>query len=138
MSILKEFKDFALKGNLVDLAVGFVMGAAFTKVTSSFIQGMVMPLVGMIQGKDLTDWKFVLKQAELDESGKEIAAEVALTYGTFLTVTIEFIMVALVMFLVIKAMNSAKKKKEETPVAPATPTKEELLLTEIRDLLKNK
>jgi len=130
--MLKEFKEFAMKGNLIDLAVGFVMGAAFTKVTNAFIAGMVMPLVGLIQGKNLSDWKFVLKEAVV-ENGKEKAAEVAIKYGDFLSITIEFVIVAFVMFLVVKAVNKLKKKEEE---APTPPTNQEVLLTEIRDLLK--
>ncbi|MDZ4751531.1 MAG: large-conductance mechanosensitive channel protein MscL [Flavobacteriales bacterium] len=126
--MLKEFKEFAMKGNLIDLAVGFVMGAAFTKLTSSFIEGMVMPLVGLIQGKDLTEWKYVMKAAEGE------SAEVSLKYGTFLTVTIEFIIVAFVMFMVVKAIN--KMKKAQPAPAPAGPTTDQVLLTEIRDLLK--
>jgi large conductance mechanosensitive channel len=130
--MLKEFKDFAMKGNLIDLAVGFVMGAAFTKVTNAFIAGMVMPLVGLIQGKDLKDWKLVLKDAVM-ENGKEKTAEVSIKYGDFISLTIEFLIVAFAMFLVVKAVNKLKKKKEEEPT-PAT--KSEELLTEIRDLLK--
>lgn len=138
MGFLKEFKDFAMRGNLVDLAVGFVMGAAFGKVTNAFINGVVMPFVGLIQGKDLSDWKLVLKAAETGADGKEIA-EVAVQYGTFISVTIEFVIVAFVMFLVIKGMNAAKKKEAEAPVpppAPPAPSNEEKLLAEIRDLLK--
>jgi large conductance mechanosensitive channel len=130
--MLKEFKDFAMKGNLIDLAVGFVMGAAFTKVTNAFIGGMVMPLVGLIQGKDLKDWKLVLKDAVM-ENGKEKTAEVSIKYGDFISLTMEFLIVAFVMFLVVKAVNKLKKKKEEEPTPP---TKSEELLTEIRDLLK--
>ncbi|MCS6794773.1 MAG: large-conductance mechanosensitive channel protein MscL [Raineya sp.] len=132
--MLKEFKEFAIKGNLIDLAVGFVMGAAFTKVTTAFIQGMIMPLVGMLQGKDLKDWKIVLKEAVV-ENGKEVSAEVAVKYGEFITVTIDFFIVAFVMFLVVKAMNTLKRKKAEEPTPP---TSQEVLLTEIRDLLKQK
>jgi len=130
--MLKEFKEFAMKGNLIDLAVGFVMGAAFTKLTNAFIQGMVMPLVGLIQGKNLSDWKIVLKSA-LIENGKEKTAEVAIKYGDFISTVIEFFIIALVMFLVVKAINKLKKQKEE---APAPPPAQEVLLTEIRDLLK--
>ncbi len=128
--MLKEFRDFAMQGNLVDIAVGFVMGAAFAKVTGSFINGIVMPVVGLIQGKDLSDWKLVLKEAADGNS------EVAISYGTFISVTIEFIIIAFVMFMVIKGMNSMKKKEAAAPAAPPAPTKEEVLLTEIRDLLK--
>ncbi len=130
MSMLKEFRDFAMKGNLVDIAVGFVMGAAFAKVTGSFINGIVMPVVGLIQGKDLSDWKFILKPSEGEN------AEVAISYGSFISVTIEFIIIAFVMFMVIKGMNSMKKKEAAAPPAPPAPTKEEQLLAEIRDLLK--
>lgn len=136
MSFVKEFKEFAMKGNLVDLAVGFVMGAAFTKITSAFINGMVMPLVGMIQGKDFNDWKWVLKPAQMGADGKEAAAEVAVKYGTFITVTIEFIIVALVMFMLIKAINRMKKREEAAPAAIAAISLQEKLLTEIRDSLK--
>lgn len=138
MGFVKEFKEFAMKGNLIDLAVGFVMGAAFTKVTTAFINGMVMPLVGMIQGKDFNEWKVVLKPAEVGADGKEAVAEVAIKYGTFITVAIEFIIVAFVMFLLIKAINRLKKKEAEAPAAPAEPSNEEKLLMEIRDALKNK
>lgn len=135
MSFIKEFKDFAMKGNLIDMAVAFVMGAAFTKVTSSFISGMVMPLVGMIQGKDMTAWVFELKAASVDAAGKTVDA-VNIKYGDFLTVTLEFIIVAFFMFLIIKGMNTMKKNEIAAPVAPPAPTKEEVLLSEIRDLLK--
>lgn len=138
MGFIKEFKEFAMKGNLVDLAVGFVMGAAFKEVTNSFIQGMVMPAVSLIQGKNMEQWKMVLKKAEMDAEGKEIAAEVVIKYGDFIGVTFEFIIVAFFMFLVIKAINKMKRKKEEAPSAAPEPTKEEVLLTEIRDLLKSK
>lgn len=138
MGFVKEFKEFAMKGNLIDLAVGFVMGAAFTKITTAFINGMIMPLVGMIQGKDFNEWKWVLKPAQIGADGKEIAAEVAVKYGTFITVTIEFVIVAFVMFMLIKAINRLKKKEAEAPAAPPEPTNEEKLLMEIRDALKNK
>ncbi len=133
--MLKEFKDFAMKGNLIDLAVAFVMGAAFTKVTSAFIDGMVMPIVGMIQGKDLKDWKIQLKPATMVD-GKETVAEVAIKYGTFITVTIEFLIVAFVMFLIIKTIN--KMKAAEPAPAPTEPTTQEKLLMEIKELLKSK
>ncbi|MFY7963291.1 MAG: large-conductance mechanosensitive channel protein MscL [Chitinophagaceae bacterium] len=136
MGMMKEFKEFAIKGNLVDMAVAFVMGAAFVKVTSAFIDGMVMPLVGMIQGKDLSDWKIVLKSAEIGADGKQTVAEVAIKYGSFLTATIEFLIVAFVMFMVIKAINKMKKKQEEAPAAAPAPTATETLLAEIRDALK--
>lgn len=136
MGFVKEFKEFAMKGNLVDIAVGFVMGAAFAKVTSAFINGIVMPFIGLIQGKDLSAWKFVLKAAQLGPDGKEISPEVAVTYGSFISTVIEFIVIALVMFLVIKAINRMKKKHEEAPAAPPAPSSTDQLLMEIRDSLK--
>ncbi len=137
MGMLKEFKEFAMKGNLVDMAVAFVMGAAFGKIVSAFINGMVMPIVGVLTaGIDFKDLKFVISEAEIDAAGKVIKPEAALMYGDFITVFIDFVIVAFVMFLVVKAMIKAKKKQEELPVAPPAPTKDQELLSEIRDLLK--
>jgi large conductance mechanosensitive channel len=133
MGMLKEFKEFAVKGNLVDIAVAFVMGAAFGKVITSFTGGLVAPLVGMITGKDLSQNKFIIKEEVKDAAGKIIQPEVALQWGAFLTNVIDFIIVAFVMFLIIKAINSLKK--QEAPAAPPTP-EEVLLLREIRDSLK--
>ena len=136
MGMLKEFKEFALKGNLVDMAIAFVMGGAFGKVVTAFIDGMVMPAIGMLTGGvDFNDMKIVLKEAGKDAAGKDVA-EVAVKYGSFITITIEFLIVAFVMFMVIKAMNAAKKKEAEAPVAPPAPTATETLLAEIRDSLK--
>jgi large conductance mechanosensitive channel len=131
MGMVKEFKEFALKGNLVDMAIAFVMGGAFGKVTSSFIDGMVMPLVSMLTGGvNFNDMKHVLKAAEGDN------AEVAVKYGSFITVAIEFLVIAFVMFLVIKAINKMKKKEAEAPAAPPEPSSTDKLLSEIRDALK--
>jgi len=136
--MLKEFKDFAMKGNLIDLAIAFVMGAAFSKLVSSFVNGIVMPFVGVLTaGVDFANLKIILKHAVIDESGKIVTPEAAITYGQFINVTIDFLIVSFVMFLIVKAVNKAKKKKEEAPTPPE-PTNEEKLLTEIRDLLKNK
>lgn len=136
MGMLKEFKEFALKGNLVDMAIAFVIGAAFTKVVNAFIDGMVMPAVGMLTGGvNFNDMKMVLKAAGKDATGADVP-EVAVKYGTFITVAIEFLIVAFVMFLVIKAMNKMKKKQEEAPAAPPEPSASEKLLAEIRDALK--
>ena len=134
MGMLKEFKDFAMKGNLVDIAVGFVMGAAFNKVVSSFTGGIVSPLVGLIFNSDLKDLKYVIKDGIADESGK-ISGEVAVMYGEFLTNVIDFVIVAFVMFMIVKGVNAMKKKEEPAPEAPKGPSQEELL-TQIRDLLK--
>jgi large conductance mechanosensitive channel len=124
MGFIKEFKDFAMKGSLVDIAVAFVMGGAFGKVISSFTEGIVSPLIGMIGGADLTKNVWILKEAVTDAAVK---------YGDFLTAIINFIIVAFVMFLVIKGINSMKKKQEE---APAAPSSTDALLMEIRDSLK--
>jgi large conductance mechanosensitive channel len=139
MGFIKEFKEFALKGNLVDLAVAVVIGGAFGKVVSSFIDGMVMPAIGMLTGGvDFNDMKKILKEGVAESKnadGSVIAAvpEVAIKYGTFITVAIEFLVVAFVVFMIIKAMNTMKKKQEE---APAGPSSTDALLMEIRDALK--
>lgn len=136
MSIIKEFKDFAMRGNLIDLAIGVVLGTAFGKVITAFVDGMVMPLVGqLVIGSDLSAHKWVLKEASKGADGKDVP-EVAVLFGDFLSTVLDFIVVAFAVFLVIKAMNKLIKKREEAPAAPPAPSKEELLLTEIRDLLK--
>lgn len=137
MGFVKEFKEFALKGNLVDMAIAFVMGAAFTKVTTVFVQKMFAPIIGLaLGGIDLTDKKIVLKDAIVESEGVAAVPEVAIMWGEFVTACIDFTLVAFVMFMVIKGMNSLKKKEEEAPAAPPAPSKEEVLLGEIRDLLK--
>lgn len=133
MGFVKEFKDFAMKGNLVDIAVAFVMGGAFGKVVTSFTEGMVAPLVGLLGGKDLSTNKLILKEEIKDAAGAITQPEVAIKWGAFLTAAIDFIIVAFVMFLIIKAINSMKKKQEE---APAGPSSTDALLMEIRDSLK--
>jgi large conductance mechanosensitive channel len=141
MGMLKEFKEFAIKGNLIDMAVGVVMGGAFGKVVSSFIDGMVMPAIGMLTGGvDFNDKVIKLKDAVaevIDAAGVVVtpaSPEVAIKYGAFISQIITFTVVAAVVFIVIKAIN--KMKKEEAAAAPPAPTAEEVLLTEIRDLLK--
>jgi large conductance mechanosensitive channel len=133
MGFIKEFKEFAMQGSLVDIAVAFVMGGAFGKVVSSFTDGIVSPLIGMIGGADLSKNMFELKAAILDGSGKVVTEAVNLKWGDFLTAIINFIIVAFVMFLVIKAINKMKKKQE---AAPAGPSSTDALLMEIRDSLK--
>ena len=140
--MLKEFKEFALKGNLIDMAVAFVMGAAFVKLSGSFIEDLVMPLVGKIAGGMNFSNMF------LGLSDKVVATDLVtakgqgpvIAYGNFITITINFVIVAFVMFMVVKAINQAKKLMEkEAAAAPAPePNAEEKLLTEIRDLLKQK
>lgn len=136
MGMLKEFKDFAMKGNLVDIAVAFVMGGAFGKVVTSFTEGMVSPLIGLIGGADLSKNMITLKDAVTDATGKVTAEAVYLKWGDFATAVINFIIVAFVMFLIIKGINSLKKKQEEAPAAPAAPAEDIVLLREIRDALK--
>ena len=133
MGMLKEFKEFAMKGNLVDIAVAFVMGAAFGKVVTAFTGGLIAPLIGMITGKDLSQNKWIIKDEVKDAAGKIIQPEVALQWGAFLTAVIDFVIVAFVMFLIIKAINGLKKKEPEAP--PPTP-EDVILLREIRDALK--
>jgi len=134
MGMLKEFKEFAMKGNLVDIAVAFVMGAAFSRVVTSFTGGIVAPLVGILTGKDLSQNKWVIKEEIKDATGTVTQPEVAVLWGAFLTAVIDFIIVAFVMFLVIKAINSLKKKEPLPP--PAATPEDILLLREIRDALK--
>jgi large conductance mechanosensitive channel len=136
MGMLKEFKDFAVKGNLVDIAVGFVMGAAFKQVVTSFTGGIVSPLIGLIFNTDLKDLKWIVKEGVADEAGK-VTGEVAVLYGDFLTNVIDFIIVAFVMFIIVKGINATKKKEEPAPEAPKGPSQEDLL-AEIRDLLAKK
>jgi large conductance mechanosensitive channel len=133
MGMMKEFKDFAMKGNLVDIAVAFVMGGAFGKVVTSFTEGIVSPLIGLIGGADLSKNMFKLKDAVTDATGKVTSEAVFLKWGDFVTAIINFIIVAFVMFLVIKAINSMKKKEE---AAPAATPEDIVLLREIRDALK--
>ncbi|MEO9511140.1 MAG: large-conductance mechanosensitive channel protein MscL [Flavobacteriaceae bacterium] len=132
--MLKEFKDFAMKGNLVDIAVGFVMGAAFNKVVASFTGGIVSPLIGLIFNADFKSLKYTIKEGTMNDAGEKVG-EVAVLYGEFLTNVIDFIIVAFVMFLIVKGVNNMKKKEEPAPEVPAGPSQEELL-SEIRDLLK--
>ncbi|MDD3686965.1 MAG: large-conductance mechanosensitive channel protein MscL [Bacteroidales bacterium] len=140
MSVIKEFKEFAMRGNVIDLAVGVVIGGAFGKIVASLVANIIMPPIGLlIGGVNFTDLKWEMKAKEIVD-GVEQAA-VTLNYGSFLQVTFDFIIVAFAIFLFVKGINTLNKKKAEAPVAPAAPpapSKEELLLTEIRDLLKKK
>ncbi len=129
--MMKEFKAFAMKGNVVDMAVGIVVGGAFGKIVSSFVANVVMPPIGLLMGGvNFTDLAVVLKAAEGE------AKAVTLNYGLFIQSVVDFVIVAFAIFMVVKGMNSMKKKEEEKPAAPAAPPAEEVLLTEIRDLLK--
>jgi large conductance mechanosensitive channel len=137
--MLQEFKKFALRGNVVDLAIGVIIGAAFGKIVESMVNDVIMPIVGRIfGGLDFTNYFIGLtsaaSQAPTYDAAKKAGA--TLGYGSFITVTVNFLVVAFVMFLVVKGMNSMLKKEQATPPPPAPPSKEELLLAEIRDLLK--
>jgi large conductance mechanosensitive channel len=135
MSMLQEFKAFAMRGNVMDMAVGIVIGGAFGKIVSSLVSDVIMPPIGMLTGGiDFSAMKWVLKPAD-DSDPKHKIAEVAINYGTFINTIITFIIVAFAIFIVIKLMNRMQKKQEE---APAAPPADVVLLTEIRDLLKNK
>ncbi len=142
-TFLQDFKAFAMKGNVIDMAVGVVIGGAFGKIVSSVVADVIMPPIGLlVGGVNFTDLKWVMKAAEMGADGKETAAAVTLNYGNFLQVTFDFIIIAFSIFLFIKLLTRlTAKKASETPVtppAPPAPTKEEILLTEIRDLLKEK
>jgi large conductance mechanosensitive channel len=135
MALLKEFKDFAMRGNVIDLAVGVIIGGAFGKIIASLVADVIMPPIGLlVGGVNFVDLKWVMKPAEVVNGVKKAA--VTMNYGNFLQVTFDFLIVAFCIFLFVKGMNSMSKKKEEVSPVPAEPTKEEQLLTEIRDLLK--
>ncbi len=131
MSLINEFKAFAVRGNVVDMAVGIVIGAAFGKIVSSFVDGVIMPPLGLlIGGVDFSDLAIVLKDAVGE------APAVVLRYGAFIQTVVDFVIIAFAIFMAIKAINHLKRKEAEAPSAPPAPSKEELLLSEIRDLLK--
>lgn len=133
MSMLKEFREFAVKGNVVDMAVGIIIGAAFGKIVSSFVGDVIMPPIGvLLGGVDFSDLAFTLKEA----AGG--APAVVISYGKFLQTVIDFTIIAFAVFMGIKAINSLKKQEEATPSAPAAPSPQEVLLAEIRDLLRNR
>lgn len=133
MKLISEFKSFAMRGNVVDMAVGIIIGAAFGKIVSSFVNDVIMPPVGLLVGGiDFSDLVFTLKAAT------ETAPAVILKYGVFINTVIDFIIIAWAIFMVIKAMNSLKKKEEEKLAPPSAPSEDVVLLTEIRDLLKKK
>lgn len=135
---LNEFKEFAMKGNVVDMAVGVVIGAAFGKIVTSLVNDIIMPVVGVLTGgTNFSEYKWVIKQG-VTEGTEIITPEVAVTWGTFVQTIVDFIIIAFCIFLAIKVMNKMRRKPEpepEAPAAPAPPTQEELL-TEIRDILR--
>ena len=138
---INEFKEFAVKGNVVDMAVGVIIGGAFGKIVTSLVNDVIMPCVGKLTGNvSFVDLKYTLTEAVM-ENGVEVTPAVVLNYGQFIQNVVDFVIVAFCIFLLVKGIMKLKKKKEEEPApapAPAEPTKEEVLLTEIRDLLKEK
>ena len=131
MKFLDEFRKFAVKGNMVDMAIGIIIGAAFGKIVASLVNDVLMPPIGLLLGGvNFTDLKVVMRAAT------ETVPAVTWNYGNFIQVLIDFLIIAFVVFMLVKAINAAKKKEEAAPVAPPAPTKDQVLLTEIRDLLK--
>lgn len=131
--MLNEFKKFAVKGNVLDLAVAVIIGGAFGKIVTSFVNDVIMPIVGILMGQNsVADLKYVITPAT------ETTAELAIRYGAFAQAIVDFIIVAFILFLAIKVVTSMKKKEEEAPAPPPEPSEDVVLLTEIRDLLKNK
>ena len=144
---LNEFKQFAMRGNVIDLAVGVVIGGAFGKITTSLVNDVFMPFISFLFGaRDMTALNMIVRPEVLNEAGEVTQAAIVIGFGTFIATIIDFILVALVVFLVVKAINAAKAKMEKAkeeevaaePPAPPAPSAEEVLLTEIRDLLKEK
>jgi large conductance mechanosensitive channel len=142
MSLAKEFKEFAMRGNVVDLAVGIIIGGAFGKIVSSIVADVIMPPIGLLLGGvKFTDLKIFLTDPVVDAAGVITKQAVSINYGNFIQSLVDFLIIAFAIFMMIKGMNSMKKKEIAAPVeapAPPEPTKEELLLAEIRDILKNK
>ncbi len=139
---LSEFKEFAMRGNVVDMAVGVIIGAAFGKIVSSLVDDIIMPLIGVATGgMNFTDYKWVIQSAVNDATGAVIKPEVTLNWGSWIQTVVDFLIVALCIFFMVKFINQLtrrRKAEEAAPAAPPAPTKEEQLLTEIRDLLKEK
>lgn len=135
---MQDFKAFAMRGNVIDMAVGVIIGAAFGKIVSSLVADIIMPPIGLlVGGVNFTDLSWTMKPAVILDGVQKTAA-VTLNYGNFLQATFDFIIIAFAIFIFIKMITNLTKKKEETPATPPTPSKEEVLLSEIRDLLKEK
>ena len=133
MGMMKEFKEFAVKGNVIDMAVGIVIGAAFGKIVSSFVADVIMPPIGvLVGGIDFSNLAFTIKEAAGD------IPAVVISYGKFIQTAVDFTIIAFAIFMVVKGINALKRKEEEAPQAPPEPSTEEVLLSEIRDLLKNR
>lgn len=136
---LQDFKDFAMRGNVIDMAVGVIIGGAFGEIVSSLVKDVIMPVVGLATGGiDFSDMKVTLKEPVMDAAGQVASEAVTLNYGLFINYVVNFLIVAFCIFVAIRFMQKFRRKQEETPAAPPAPTKEEELLTEIRDLLAKK
>jgi large conductance mechanosensitive channel len=138
MKMFNEFKEFAVKGNMIDLAVGIIIGAAFGKIIASLVSDIIMPPIGLLLGGiNFTDIRIIMKDAVMDpDTGKTISEAVALKIGNFIQTLVDFTIIAFSIFMIVKMVTRISKKKEEAPAAPPAPTKDQELLTEIRDLLK--
>jgi large conductance mechanosensitive channel len=137
MAFVKEFKEFILRGNVVDLAIAVIIGAAFGRIVSSLVDDIIMPPIGLaLGGVDFKDLMVVLREAYLDPAGVEINA-VSINYGNFIQVVIDFLIIAFIIFLAIRAMSRLQKKEDAIPEIPPAPSREEKLLEEIRDVLKS-
>ena len=141
--LAKEFKEFIMRGNVLDMAVGVIIATAFGKITTSLVNDLLMPLISFLFGaRDMTALNVIIRPAEVNAAGEVVKEAITLGFGTFVATIIDFVLVALVVFMIVKSFNKAhelaKKKEEEAPAAPPEPSAEEKLLTEIRDLLKNK
>ncbi|MEN6307336.1 MAG: large-conductance mechanosensitive channel protein MscL [Anaerohalosphaeraceae bacterium] len=138
MSLWQEFKAFAMRGNVMDMAVGIIIGAAFGQIVNSLVKDVIMPPIGILLGKvDFSKLGLTLKAAVM-EGDKVVSEAVKINYGAFINTIVNFLIVAAAIFAIIKLMNMAKKKEEAKPTPPPAPTKEEMLLSEIRDILKSK
>ncbi|MDB5272524.1 MAG: Large-conductance mechanosensitive channel [Chitinophagaceae bacterium] len=136
MTFFQKFKEFAMRGNVVDMAVGIIIGGAFGKIVSSLVSDVIMPPIGvLVGGVDFKNLKLIIKEGSTDAAGKVLTEPVSVNYGNFLQSTVDFLIVAFAIFLVVQLMHKLTKKEEEKPAEPAA-TNEEKLLTEIRDLLK--
>jgi len=135
---IQEFKEFALKGNVMDMAVGIIIGGAFGKIITSLVNDIIMPPIGLITGNSFADAKYVLRPAELDAAGETVKEAIELNWGNFVQTTVDFFIIALCIFLMIKAMNAFRKKEEAAPEAPAATPEDIELLREIRDELKRR
>lgn len=141
MKLIDEFKAFAMRGNVVDLAVGIIIGAAFGRIVSSFVADIIMPPIGLLLGGvDFSDLKVIIKEAVMDPAGQVVAPAVSINYGNFIQIVIDFLIIAFAVFMVVKGFNRLKRKEVVAPqeVPVPVPTKEELLLAEIRDILKTR